>query len=402
MTSSSYSSNQNTPIKPVLTKNLVMFFAFCCGAIVSNIYYSQPLIELIAPEIGLTDSVASLIVSLTQAGYALGMLLLVPLGDLLENRKLMVSTLIVAMVSLVGAATAHSPNVFLLFSILIGFSSVSVQMIVPLAAHMADESTRGRVVGSVMSGLLFGILLSRPIASLIADHFGWRAVFLMASVLMVLIVVLLLVTMPKRQPAHSATYFQLLRSLLTLFRHQPVLRQRAFYQASMFGSMALFWTVAPVELARHFSFSQTQIALFALVGAAGAFAAPFAGRLADAGHGRIGSLMAMIGAILSFWPSLMIPALGVIGLGITAVLLDLCVQISMVIGQREVYALDPASRSRINSIYMTCIFAGGATGSGIGSSLYVNGGWMWVGTVGSLIASIALMKFLFDQRKSRS
>jgi len=159
---------------------MVMLFAFCCGAIVANIYYAQPIIELIAPDIGLTPAMASLIVSLTQIGYALGLFFLVPLGDLLENRRLMIITTVVAIASLLGAAFTEQPNLFLLVSLLIGFSSVSVQILIPLAAHLAPAESRGRVVGSIMGGLLLGILLVRPVSSVVADHFGWLAVFIAA------------------------------------------------------------------------------------------------------------------------------------------------------------------------------------------------------------------------------
>jgi predicted MFS family arabinose efflux permease len=385
-----------------IPNSLVLLFAFCCGAIVANIYYAQPLIELIAPDVGLSSHAASFIVSLTQVGYAIGLLFLVPLGDLTENRRLMIVTLLVSAASLVGAAMSGQPSTFLVFSMLIGFSSVSVQMMVPLAAHMATDETRGRVVGSVMSGLLFGILLSRPLSGLVADHFGWRTVFAAAAVLMLAIVVLLGLTMPQRRPAHTASYGQLIRSLLVLLRTQPVLRQRAFYQACMFAAVALFWTAVPVELSRQHGFSQSQIALFALVGAAGAFAAPFTGRLADAGHGRIGTLIALAGAALSFLPTLIHPAFGVFGLAVTAVVLDLCMQMSMVIGQREVYALDAKARSRLNSIYMTAIFIGGAVGAAVASALYDHGGWAWVGIAGALFAVVALVKFLIDPKVGAS
>ncbi|WP_268796930.1 MFS transporter [Pseudomonas huanghezhanensis] len=383
---------------PTMTKGLAMLFAFCCGAIVANIYYAQPIIGLIAPDIGLSSTLASFIVSLTQIGYALGLFFLVPLGDLLENRKLMIVTTGVAIVSLLGAAFAQQPNVFLIVSLLVGFSSVSVQILVPLAAHLAPEESRGRVVGGIMGGLLLGILLARPLSSLVADHFGWRAVFGSAAALMAIISVVLATTMPKRQPDHSASYGQLIFSLWTLLRTQPVLRQRAFYQACMFATFSLFWTAVPLELAGRYSLSQTQIAIFALVGAIGAIAAPISGRLADAGHSRVASLCALVFAALSFLPGLVHPAFAVVGLAITGVVLDFCVQMNMVIGQRAVYALDAKSRSRLNALYMTSIFIGGAIGSAIASSLYHNGGWLWIVIAGSAFPLVALLAFLKNSR----
>ncbi|MEQ4311875.1 MFS transporter [Pseudomonas syringae] len=385
-----------------MTPAMVMLFAFCCGAIVANIYYAQPIIELIAPDIGLSSTAASLIVSLTQIGYALGLFFLVPLGDLLENRRLMLITTVVAVLSLLGAAFAEQPNLFLLVSLLVGFSSVSVQMLIPLAAHLAPEESRGRVVGGIMGGLLLGILLARPIASLVADHFGWRAVFGSAAVIMIGISVVLATTMPKRVPDHRASYGQLLFSLWTLLRTQPVLRQRAFYQACMFATFSLFWTAVPLELSRNHGLSQTQIAIFALIGAIGAIAAPISGRLADAGYTRIASLGALLLGALSFLPGLVHPAYSVIGLAITGVVLDFCVQTSMVLGQRTVYALDAASRSRLNALYMTSIFIGGAIGSAVASPLFGHGGWAWVLIAGTVLPLIALLAFLRDRSRQNA
>lgn len=381
-----------------LTKGLVMLFAFCCGAIVANIYYAQPIIELIAPDIGLSSTMASLIVSLTQVGYALGLFFLVPLGDLLENRRLMLLTTGVAILSLLGAAFAEQPNLFLVVSLLVGFSSVSVQMLIPLAAHLAPEETRGRVVGSIMGGLLLGILLARPVSSLVADHFGWRAVFGSAAVLMAGISVVLATTMPKRVPDHRASYGELLFSLWTLLRKQPVLRQRAFYQACMFATFSLFWTAVPLELARNHGLSQSQIAVFALIGAIGAIAAPLSGRLADAGHSRIATLGALLFGALSFLPGLIPAPYNLIGLAVTGVVLDFCVQMNLVVGQRAVYALDAASRSRLNALYMTSIFIGGAIGSSVASVLFDHGGWVWISVVGTALPLIALLGFLRDSR----
>ena len=395
-------SSQSSHNTATMTPAMVMLFAFCCGAIVANIYYAQPIIELIAPDIGLSSTAASLIVSLTQIGYALGLFFLVPLGDLLENRRLMLITTAVAVLSLLGAAFAEQPNVFLLVSLLVGFSSVSVQMLIPLAAHLAPEESRGRVVGGIMGGLLLGILLARPIASLVADHFGWRAVFGSAAVVMIGISVVLATTMPKRLPDHRASYGQLLFSLWTLLRTQPVLRQRAFYQACMFATFSLFWTAVPLELSRNHGLSQSQIAIFALIGAIGAIAAPISGRLADAGYTRIASLGALLFGALSFLPGLVHPAYSVIGLAITGVVLDFCVQTSMVLGQRTVYALDAASRSRLNALYMTSIFIGGAIGSAVASPLFDNGGWTWVLIAGTALPLIALLALLRDRSRQNA
>jgi predicted MFS family arabinose efflux permease len=376
-----------------LSALMVAFLAFCCGAVVANLYYAQPIVELIAPQVGLSSSNASLIVSLTQFGYALGLLLLVPLADLMENRRLVVGFTLAASVTLLGAGLTHSPSLFLVLSLLIGLTSVAVQILVPLAAHLAPEASRGRVVGNIMSGLLLGILLSRPLSSLLVDVFGWRGVFFSAAALMAVIALVTAVALPRRVPTHNATYVALIASVFALARRYPVLRQRSLYQGLLFASFSLFWTLAPIELMRHHGFTQAQVAIFALVGAVGAIAAPIAGRLADAGHGRRGTLVALLLAPLSLLIAAL-PGSGYVWLVVCAVLLDFAVQLNMVLGQREVYALDPHSRARLNAVYMTSIFVGGAAGSLLASPLYEQFGWNLSAVAVALLPALALALFL--------
>lgn len=387
-----------TSESPALPQALVLLFALCCGAIVANLYYAQPIIELIAPDVGLSAERASLIVSLTQIGYALGLLFLVPLADLLESRRLMLITTAAALLCLLAAAFANQPDLFLGLALLIGLSSVSVQMLIPLAANLAPEASRGRVVGNIMSGLLLGILLARPLASLVAGEFGWRAVYLMAAGLMLLITLVIATTIPRHAPSHRASYGQLLASLIHLLRRYPTLRRRALYQGLMFASFSLFWTVAPLELSRHLGLSQQDIALFALAGAIGAVAAPIAGRLADAGHTWRASLVALILAPLAFAPNLLNTGLGWVGLIVTAIVLDFAVQMSMVLGQRSIYALEPQSRARLNALYMTSIFVGGAIGSALASPVYERFGWSGTALLAAGLPLLALCAFLRGDR----
>ncbi|AVO51730.1 MFS transporter [Ectopseudomonas mendocina] len=387
-----------TSESPALPQALVLLFALCCGAIVANLYYAQPIIELIAPDVGLSAERASLIVSLTQIGYALGLLFLVPLADLLESRRLMLITTAAALLCLLAAAFANQPDLFLGLALLIGLSSVSVQMLIPLAANLAPEASRGRVVGNIMSGLLLGILLARPLASLVAGELGWRAVYLMAAGLMLLITLVIATTIPRHAPSHRASYGQLLASLIHLLRRYPTLRRRALYQGLMFASFSLFWTVAPLELSRHLGLSQQDIALFALAGAIGAVAAPIAGRLADAGHTWRASLVALILAPLAFAPNLLNTGLGWVGLIVTAIVLDFAVQMSMVLGQRSIYALEPQSRARLNALYMTSIFVGGAIGSALASPVYERFGWSGTALLAAGLPLLALCAFLRGDR----
>jgi predicted MFS family arabinose efflux permease len=210
----------------------------------------------------------------------------------------------------------------------------------------------------------------------------------------VLVEIAFALTMPTHQPAHKASYAQLLGSLWTMLRERPTLRRRSLIQACMFASFTLFWTAAPLELARTDGFTQSQIALFALVGAIGAISAPIAGRLADAGHTRAATLAVIVVAALCYVPGIVHPAWGWGSLLVTAVAIDFCVQMNMVLGQREIYALDATSRGRMNAVYMTSLFIGGAIGAALASVLFTHGGWAWVAIAGAAFPLVALARFL--------
>ncbi len=374
---------------------MVGLLAASCGIIVANIYYAQPLVGVIGPAVGLSAHAASLIVSLTQLGYAAGLLFLVPLGDLVENRKLMVLTVAASVPALLLTGLAANGAMLLVAAALTGLTSVAVQMLIPLAAHLTAEARRGRVVGTVMSGLLLGILLSRPAASMIADLSSWRVVFFLSAALMAVMTVLLRFTLPQRQPVGGHHYGTLLLSLLSLPLQFPALRQRAAYQAAAFGGFSLFWTGVPLYLSQHFGYTQRGIAVFALVGAAGALAAPVAGRLADKGHSNAGT----VGALLSITAAFGLAWLGaaihsVVLLALAGVALDAGVQCNLVIGQRMIYMLHANMRSRLNGVFMAIFFTGGAAASAMTSSLLIHGGWGGLCAVGAALPLLALAYFV--------
>ena len=379
---------------------LVFLLAASCGIIVANIYYAQPLVGLIAPAIGIDAHAASLIVTLTQLGYAAGLLLLVPLGDIIENRLLLTIMVVAAIPPLLVAAFAQSAGVFLAAAGAIGLTSVAVQMLVPLAANLAPDHSRGRIVGTVVSGLLVGVLLARPVASLVAQAFGWRAVFGMSAGLMLVLAVVLRAALPKLQPNSTHHYGLLLVSLLKLPFNTPVLRHRSVYQAAAFGCFSLFWTAVPLLLAQDFGYSQFGIAMFALVGAAGAAMAPVAGRLADRGFGRVGTIVALISITLSFglaaWGGLV--AHSVVVLAVACVLLDCGVQANLVFGQRAIFALAPAMRARLNGVFLAMLFLGGALGSAITSPILTHDGWGGICAAGVVAPLLALGYFALAER----
>ncbi|KAB0681942.1 MFS transporter [Aureimonas leprariae] len=377
---------------------LTAFFALACGVLVANLYYAQPLVAPIARDVGLGVSAESAIVTATQIGYGLGLVALVPLGDVVENRTLILATMAANAVSLVGFVLA--PNLALLFValLLVGITSTAVQMIVPLAAHLAPPDAGGRVVGNVMSGLLAGILLSRPLASFLSELIGWRGVFLASAAAVVALGLVSVAILPRRKSENRQSYGQLVSSLGRLFVTEPVLRRRALFHAAMFAGFSLFWTGAPIVLLRPpFEFTQNGIALFALSGVLGVFAAPVAGRLADRGHSRRGTLLAMGCVILGFALALA-GAHSVAALVVAGILVDLGVQANLVIGQREIFQLDPAIRNRLNAVYMATFFAGGALGSALTSPVLDQFGWPGVCAMGIGFPSLALLYAIFAER----
>jgi len=379
----------------LMSTGLTVLLAAACGLIVANLYYAQTLVGPIAASTGLSSAAAGLIVTLTQIGYVAGLLFVVPLGDIVENRRLTVVALTLASAALLAAAFAPNAPLFLAASLFIGTASVAAQVLVPFAASLASDEQRGRVVGNVMSGLLLGIMLARPVASFVAGIWTWRYVFVASAIVIALLAITLWRKLPQRTPAPNVSYGRLIRSLGTLLARTPALRRRALYQAFLFGAFSLFWTVAPLRLADAYGMSQQGIAWFALVGVGGAVAAPIAGRLADKGWSRPLTRLAMAVAFVSF----LLPyffhghsTAALILLFVSAIALDMAVSGNLVLGQRVVYALGSETRGRLNGLFMSIFFLGGAIGSTVGGWAYAHGGWALAALIG---AALPLLAFLY-------
>lgn len=389
-------TDTDTDISPRMT----LLLATACGMIVANIYYAQTLVGPISRATGLAPEVAGLIVTLTQVGYALGLLFLVPLGDLLENRRLVVVALLCASVALLVAALSTSGAMFLAAALAIGLCSVVAQVLVPFAAHLSKEATRGAAIGKVVSGLLLGIMLARPVASLVADHANWHTVFGGAALLMAVLALVLFKNLPQRQPQAPLPYPKLIGSLWQLLAGTKVLRRRALYQAGLFGSFSLFWTVAPLELTSPaFGLSQTGVAIFALVGMAGAIASPVAGRLADSGHTRTATAAALLLGMVGFALPLLSSASATLSLAIlvaASIILDMAVAANLVLGQRAIFALAADVRSRLNGLYFALTFAGGALGSALGGWMYASHGWHAALLTGMAFPALAFLGWLLE------
>lgn len=381
-----------------LSPALTFLFAFACGAMVGNIYYAQALIGLISDDLNLHGGMAGFIVTVTQLGYGAGLLLLVSLADLFENRRLVLLTLGGTALGLAGAAVSGSAATFLISSFAIGFFACGAQVLVPFASHLVPAASRGRTIGNVMAGLLTGIMLARPLANLVASEFGWRAIFWISAAAMLAVLVLLRIALPQRQPQGGMRYGAIIKSMWHLLITTPALQRRAFYQGIIFASFNLFWTAIPLLLTEQFGYSQRQIALFALAGAAGALAAPIAGRLADRGYTREGTAIAMVTLTLWFliagWAG---TAISIAALVLCAIFIDSAVQTNQILSQRIIFSLNDAARGRLNAVYMTIVFLLGSSGSAIAAASYFYGGWWATCLTGAVMGLIVLGAFATEK-----
>ncbi|MCO8645915.1 MFS transporter [Burkholderia multivorans] len=385
--------------RPTLSAGMTLFFAATVGVIVIDLFAAQPLTGPISADLQLPASLAGLVAMLPQLGYAAGLALLVPLVDLLENRRVIVATLAVCAAMLALPAVTHSGTVFLCATLIAGAASSVIQMLVPMAASMAPEAQRGRAVGNVMSGLMLGILLSRPLASLIAGSIGWRAFYALAAAADVAIAAVLALRLPTRTPPVTASYRALLASMGRLLADEPVLRRHALSAALAMAAFSAFWTAIGLRLAQPpFGLDLHGIALFAFAGASGAIVTPLAGRAGDSGRGPLAQ-RAAFGAMLAALVVLGIAGAGWLGfdahahrglalvlLAGGAALLDAGVIVDQTLGRRAINLLNPAARGRLNGLFVGLFFVGGAIGAVLAGSAWAWGGWSAVCTVALVFA----------------
>jgi predicted MFS family arabinose efflux permease len=382
-----------------MTPRTTWLFAASVAVIVLNLFAPQTLVGLIGPSLGLKPVQGGLISMATLLGYAAGLFLLVPLADLLENRRLVVAQLIVAIAAAAAAMFVTRAEALLLLLFVLGAACSAIQVLVPIAAHMASPQRRGQVIGDVMGGLMVGILLSRPLASLVADAWGWRAFYGISAAAMALLTWVLATRLPVRQPAMQASYPALIGSLWRLLCEEPVLRRRALSASLVMGAFSLFWTAVALRLAQApFGLGQRGIALFALAGAGGAIVTPLAGRLGDRGWTRAATLAAhalLLGAFaLAAWAggqglASRNPLWPLLAMGAAAVLLDVGVTGDQTLGRRAINMLRPEARGRINGVFVGVFFLGGAAGSALAGAAWAAGGWNAVCAAGGLFALAA-------------
>ena len=353
--------------------------AFACGAAVANIYYNQPLLGILQAAFP-GGSAAGFVATATQLGYAAGLIFLVPLGDRIDRRHVILIQ--IAGLALSLAATALAPNATALVaaSLLVGIFSSVAQQIVPFAAELSAPNRRGATIGIVMSGLLCGILFGRALAGVIGQHFGWRAVFWFGMLLSIVIGLLLAATLPHSVPKTQSNYGALLQSLAALWREEPALRRAGLIQACLFGSFSALWTILALHLAARYRLSAQVAGLFGVVGAVGVLFAPLAGKIADRKGPHVVIGLAS-GVMLASW--LVFGAWGTIaGLIVGVIFLDFGQQGALVSNQHVIYALRPEARNRLNTVFMGSMFIGGAIGSAGANPAWALGGWEAVCALG--------------------
>jgi predicted MFS family arabinose efflux permease len=379
----------------MLRKIDILLMAFCTGLIVANIYYCQPLVILIAKDFGLTESHAGKVTYLTQAGYALGLFLLVPLGDMFERKKQILIITGLAVASLLIAGFSHSFLVLEIACVLIGASSIVPQLILPLAANLSSDETRGHTIGVIMSGLLIGILASRALSGSIGYLWGWRSVYFMAAGICLLLMALMAKRFPNSVPSFKGTYSELMSSMWGYVKTQPVLREASLINFFAFAVLSAFWTTMVLYLASPpYSFQTLQIGLFGIAGAAGALAAPLVGKLSGGDNPRrnvvIGLTLQLLSIALFYFTGTYL-VMFVIGI----IIIDIGQQAIHVTNQTRIYAILPEARNRLNTVFMSVSFVGAACGSAIGLLLWEHGQWpmFCLGTAVVILINILIYNF---------
>ncbi|AUA59158.1 Inner membrane transport protein ynfM [Achromobacter spanius] len=391
MNASSSTSPSSTPTPtPTLTAPIVLLMSVATGLAVASNYYAQPLLHTIGQQFSLSNAMAGAIVTTAQLSYALGLMLLVPLGDLFERRRLIVLMTLLSAGGLLISSFAHNIVLLLLGTALTGMLSVVAQILVPFAATLAAPHERGKAVGTVMSGLLLGILLARTVAGALADVGSWRTVYWVAALLMLGMSAALWRVLPRYQSPTTMSYPRLLGSILRMFVEEPLFRARSLLGFLLFAAFSMLWTPLTFLLASPpYEYSNTTIGLFGLAGAAGAYAANRFGRLADRGLGNLATRVGLL-LLLGSWGLMAFGQASVIALLAGILVQDLAIQGVHVTNTSSLYRLRPEARSRLTAGYMTSYFLGGASGSLVSSWLYAHFGWPGVVIAGAVLGVVTL------------
>jgi predicted MFS family arabinose efflux permease len=381
-----------TRAAPTLFRGVALLFAIACGLAVANVYYAQPLLDTMADEFGISHAAVGLVITITQIGYGFGLLLLVPLGDLLNRRRLIVVQSLLSVLALLTVAVAPNGTILLAGMGAVGLLAVVTQVLVAYAAALARPEERGSVIGTVTSGIIIGILLARTVSGTLSDLFGWRSVYVVSAAATFVIVILLAKVLPRHEEQNAPIpYPELIGSVFTLFVEEPVLRIRAILALLIFTAITILWTPMVLPLsAPPFSLSHTEIGLFGLAGAMGAVGAARAGRLADRGHAQRTTGMALAIMLVS-WLAIALLPYSLWGLIIGVITIDFGLQSVHVANQSLIYRVRPEARSRLTAGYMIFYSIGCATGSIVSTVIYARAGWSGVCPLGAAISAVAFV-----------
>ncbi|WP_425592998.1 MFS transporter [Bacillus pumilus] len=382
-----------------MTRYMALLFASACGMAVANIYFAQPLLDSLASEFGITYSSIGIVITITQLCYALGLLLIVPLGDLFNQRRLIMAQMLVSVLSLILVGIAPTATALFIGLAAVGMLAVVTQVLVAFAATWAAPEERGRIVGLVQSGIVIGILLARTFAGVLTDLAGWRSVYLVSAVMMLIITAVLYRYLPRTASKRaSISYMKLLASMFTLFRQERILRIRGILGLLIFIVFGTLWTSLVLPLSSSpYNLSHTAIGAFGLAGVAGALGATRAGSLADRGLGQLTTCIALVLLLVS-WFFIFFTEYSLILLIIGIIILDLSVQAVHVTNQSMIFTVLPEARSRLTAAYMIFYSIGSATGSIASTSIYANNGWSGVCLFGASVSAIALLYWFITYR----
>jgi predicted MFS family arabinose efflux permease len=386
-----------TTHKPQLTTTTLWVMTLTTGLVVANLYYNQPLLHDMAETFHVSNGKAGQVSMLTQIGYAVGMFFVVPLADMVKRKRLMLINFAFIVAALLLTALAPNIHILILSGFLLGCTSIIPQLLVPMAAHLANPAERGKKIGFIMSGLLIGILLSRTLSGFIGAHLGWRAMFYIAAGIMMLMWLLVFLLLPEVEPEYKGNYGKLMRSLIHLVKNEPKLRLAALRGALCFACFSAFWTSLVFMLKQNFNEGSDVAGAFGLAGAFGAIAAGLMGRLSDKMDAYKLSTITLALVLVSFvifWFS----AYSIAGLIAGVIIMDMGVQATHISNQAIIFSLDPAARNRINTVYMVTYFIGGATGTFLATSVWGAYNWPGICAIGIILSTIAIVVHLATRK----
>nr|WP_294793880.1 MFS transporter [uncultured Mucilaginibacter sp.] len=382
----------------LLTPFTLWAITITTGLVIANIYYNQPLLDDIAHTFGVTSAKAGQVAMFTQVGYAIGLLFIVPMADMLKRKRMMIIDFGFIIIALLSAALAPGINALLIASLFIGVSSIIPQLLIPMTAHLAKPSERGRKIGFVQSGLLIGILLSRTLSGFIAAHWGWRCVFFVAAGLMMVMWILVYRLLPEVQPTYKGSYKSLMLSITGLIKENRHLRLAALRGASSFACFSAFWSTIAFLVKDNFGLGSDVAGLFGLAGAFGALAVSNIGRLTDKKSPYKIATITIVALLLSF-VIYYFSGYSMVGMIIGVILMDMGLQGTHLCNQTIIFANNPAARNRINTVYMVSYFGGGAVGTFLGTQLWYRYQWTGVCLLGIIVSAITLLLHLNNQEK---